>query len=216
MLTRCADYYINPVLKSNIYSSILDIDPKQAWAVPQYSCVFRNCTWNATTTLTVSYACTDLSSQVKHVFRYGSEGDTHWVGLDNGPWLYWFEAGGGGTPMHITTGSNLTSWDHLGPIYGLNYVYYVLALGSETMAGAESTSQDDKTKYCATECVLYPCARRITGNVANSNYSETLEEMYDDASGTTTQSWCTNVPDMYYPVLIQPPPSPSPPASQLV
>ncbi|PPJ54655.1 hypothetical protein CBER1_07664 [Cercospora berteroae] len=49
-------YWIDSVMKANVYSSLLNTDKSQAWSIPQFDCATGNCTWDPIATLAMMMA----------------------------------------------------------------------------------------------------------------------------------------------------------------
>jgi hypothetical protein len=76
---------VDPVLKSNVYDSLLNPDDAQPWAIPRFSCSTANCTWSDVTAFHVQPICIDLTPQLRTSCNGTALNCT--IGIDSGPSL---------------------------------------------------------------------------------------------------------------------------------
>ncbi|KAG2417195.1 hypothetical protein HFD88_008414 [Aspergillus terreus] len=56
--------WVDPVLKMNVYSSLLNPDRKRTWAIPQYSCSSANCTWDVVASWETRALCANVTKHL--------------------------------------------------------------------------------------------------------------------------------------------------------
>jgi len=73
--------------------------------------------------------------------------------------------------MVLGSGSNVSSWDHLGSISPLATISMISANASLAGGGMEVELLND-TLWSATQCTLYPCVQRVSSHVDDAIYAE--------------------------------------------
>ncbi|KAJ6171363.1 hypothetical protein N7470_000430 [Penicillium chermesinum] len=173
-LTGGDTYYVDPILKANVYSALFNTDPAQPWAVPQYTCPTGNCTWDPIATLEIRALCSDLTSSLSTSCTQGQRYTNCTVSLDSGVALWYLTSGGAARPrvINVLSGSSKTFYKNS----SFPVIQYILAKGSNdnpSVGGGISTEIGDNTQFVATECVLQPGIRSFRSTVIMGKYQET-------------------------------------------
>ncbi|OOF90313.1 hypothetical protein ASPCADRAFT_510937 [Aspergillus carbonarius ITEM 5010] len=175
-------FYIDPVLKANIYSSLTNQDSTRPWAVPQYTCPTGNCTWDAMASLRFEAQCANITSYLRR--NCTSLGETS--DMSNGSMLYncsislpsdlglWYIANGGNAILSVM--------EPVSSEVALRYketpfevVQYILAAGTNangTGGGGLSSTLTETSLFTATECTLVPIVQLFNASVSLSIYQE--------------------------------------------
>ncbi|GIK02028.1 hypothetical protein Aspvir_006071 [Aspergillus viridinutans] len=53
--------WVDPVLKANVYNSLLNNDQSRPWSIPQYACSSSNCTWDPIAALEARAVCSSVT-----------------------------------------------------------------------------------------------------------------------------------------------------------
>ncbi|PWY75190.1 hypothetical protein BO94DRAFT_568556 [Aspergillus sclerotioniger CBS 115572] len=173
-------YYVDPVLKANIYSSLTNQDSTRPWAVPQYTCPTGNCTWDAMASLGFESRCTNITSYLHR--NCTSLSDTNStnnalyncsISLPSNLGL-WYIANGDAATLSVIAPES--------PEVGLGYrgtpfevVQYILAAGTNangTGGSGISSTLTETSLFTATECALVPIVQLFNASVSLSVYQE--------------------------------------------
>ncbi|ROW16775.1 hypothetical protein VPNG_01631 [Cytospora leucostoma] len=175
-------YYLDPVMKANIYSSLFNADASQPWADPKYVCASGNCTFPQIPTLTTRPHCTDISDRL-NLTCIDCDSDlvtAEWkddcfnlctVSVPDGPSMN-FTEGVGGFDINVTTSTNPliyndTKW--------LPAIQYIMVKDFEKILDHDYEMLNRSTKFVATECALQLCAEWVQDSVSNSTLSTNVQ-----------------------------------------
>lgn len=176
-------------MKGNIYNSVFSTDPGSPWAIPRYTCLTGNCTWDPVASLAVRALCSNVTSSIKktcdRLEKYGGQYDNCTVSLPNGISAYY---SGGYSTEAIAFRVQSSSQ----PVVYTNATFPVIqrieAVGAnvpEELSIAMNIRDDPI--YVATECSLEPIVRSVKTSVNSSVYKETtlaewneIEVWYDE------------------------------------
>ncbi|KAF7585781.1 hypothetical protein BBP40_010134 [Aspergillus hancockii] len=169
-------FYVDPILKANVYSALFNVDPSQPWAFPQYTCPTGNCTWDAMTSVEIRALCSNVTLDLKPNCNYVKDYSTNncTLSLDSGIALWYLPSGGAARLMVINTVSENS--DSVYKNSSFPVIQYILAIGSNddpTKGGGVSTEVGNNTRFVATECVLQPLVRSFQASVIMGVYQET-------------------------------------------
>lgn len=109
LYTDSQGYYVDPVLKANVYRALFDQSSVQSWATPQYTCATGNCIWDPTANLAMRALCSNVTSYLTRNCSYNSYFNTSApfdlcnVTLGDTLSTYYAPGGGLARPMGITT-----------------------------------------------------------------------------------------------------------------
>ena len=182
---------VDPVLKANVYDSLLNPDHAQPWATPQYSCSSGNCTWTNVTAFYVHPQCTDLSSQLQTSCNTTALNCT--VGVPGGPSLVY------GTGLRPSTNSEIisesinvsyTSSDEDVATSTWPVIQYVRALHVENIFASSGYSYlpiNNKTSFVATACSFDICAQLLDISVHGTEYTETQKQVFCNGTYPSTR-----------------------------
>ncbi|KAJ6125759.1 hypothetical protein N7523_003379 [Penicillium sp. IBT 18751x] len=182
-LIGASDFFVDPILKANVYSALFNLDSSQPWAVPQYTCPTGNCTWDAMASLGIGASCSDITSELKTTcfpitfttddFAEGSLNCT--VSLNSGVTLRYFTNWGSAQP--IVVNAVPANWSsiavHQNSIFPV--IQYILANGFNQKAAEGGMMANDignTTEFIATECALQPIVRSFNASVNMGVYQE--------------------------------------------
>ncbi|OJD37738.1 p-loop containing nucleoside triphosphate hydrolase [Diplodia corticola] len=146
-------YYVDPVLKSNVYSALFNTDPKAAWATPQYFCGTGNCDWGPVSTFAYCSTCSDVSESLQYSCPVGSDslGKNCTVSLPNSGYSLWYR--------------------QMSPSFS-NGVVMTMGPNTAKSNATSLTSIDSNTTFIGTECAIVPCVRSFNASVVNDTYRE--------------------------------------------
>jgi hypothetical protein len=186
-------FFVDPILKANVYSALFNLDPSQPWAMPQYTCPTGNCTWDALASLEISASCSNVTSELKTTcFETKDWWNNTWVSIPNctvslnsGVALWYLPSGGNAQPVVMETlvaSSNTTHKTSEFPV-----IQYIMANGSNLKpeAGAIHMEIDNNTQFIATECVLQPLVRSFKALVNMGVYQERQLAEWADVNSTS-------------------------------
>ncbi|KAL4874723.1 hypothetical protein BJY04DRAFT_233338 [Aspergillus karnatakaensis] len=203
-------HYVDPILKGNIYNSLLNPNSSESWAVPSYTCPTGNCTWDPFMTLAVRPLCTDVTDRLNKTCTtdatypdirtctasLGSQGQ--------GP-SAWYRDGGSATQAMDVTPTTTNALVYNNTVFPV--IQYVLALDSNTTPDATwdvASLVNNQTIFQATECALQLTILTIQATVTNGVYTETtLSEWSEIETPNATQR-------ASYQVILSPPQDQSP------
>ncbi|KAL4745770.1 hypothetical protein BDW72DRAFT_186100 [Aspergillus terricola var. indicus] len=171
-------HYVDPVLKANVYNSLLNINSAENWAIPAYTCATGNCTWAPIATLAIRPACSDVSSQLNRTCTADSQykdvrNCTASLG-DDGPSAWYREGGSAAQAMDVSTTSATKALVYTSSL--LPVIQYVLAVGSNNNSQASwdvVDSVNNSTQFIATECALELVIRSVQADITEGTYRET-------------------------------------------
>ncbi|KAF7190708.1 hypothetical protein HII31_07867 [Pseudocercospora fuligena] len=168
-------YLVDPVMKANVYNSLINMDDSQAWSLPQYVCESGNCTWDPIATLAVRPSCKSFFHLLRRNCTTPFAGSSEET-CDLGPpgmvpsLTYNKYASAMDIVMNLTT-SNVSLVHENGPFKA---VRMLMAEGSNMNATAlaygHSISND--STIIATECNFEICVQSLQASVLAGNYVE--------------------------------------------
>ncbi|KAE8143438.1 hypothetical protein BDV38DRAFT_277459 [Aspergillus pseudotamarii] len=167
-------FYVDPILKANVYSALFNTNPAQPWAVPQYTCSTGNCTWAPMATVEIRALCSNLTSTLSTSCTDGPGFTNCTVSLNSGVALWYLTGGGFARPMVINTVSGSSKTFYKNSTFPV--IQYILAIGSNdnpAVGGGISTQIGKSTQFVATECALQPTVRSFQSSVIMGVYHET-------------------------------------------
>ncbi|CAK1364215.1 unnamed protein product [Cercospora beticola] len=183
-------YWIDSVMKANVYNSLLNTDKSQAWSIPQFDCATGNCTWDPIATLAVRPSCKSFSSVLQNNCSWQMDDEEQCQlslpGTEFGlAWSAW--PGQRDVPMNLTTAVNGTV--HSGE--SLPVVQMMMAKGSNSnsTALAFGNSISNASTIFATECAFQICVQSVRPRVNNGVY---YEDSIDWWCNFTLQTMPTN------------------------
>ncbi|KAI2767180.1 hypothetical protein DTO012A8_7597 [Penicillium roqueforti] len=153
-------FYVDPILKANVYSALFNLDPTLPWSKPQHTCPTGNCTWDAMASLEIGASCSNITSQLKSTCFESKDASSDFgvpypnctLSLKSGVTLWYLPDGGAAQP-----------------------IVYIFAAGSNqnpTEGGGISTEIGNNTLFIATECVLQPLVQSFKASVNMGVYQE--------------------------------------------
>ena len=193
-------YYLDPVLKANVYNSMFNSDASQTWATPQYTCGSGNCTFEPIITIAARARCHNLTDTL-HTRCDATNKCTVSVGLidDQGLSLSYKPGVGGqfiktGTSVNLSAphASNSNHWSRL-PI-----IQYIMVEDFNRVLrdrDYEGTARVD-TPFLAAECEINIGVRAVQDSINNAEHSvdeigfwRYLEPVTTTTSNTTLAAW---------------------------
>jgi hypothetical protein len=155
-------YYVDPVLKANVYSSLISPTDSQRWAQPHYVCASGNCTFDAVASLGIIPFCKDISSMLNKTCTplvVPPSNDTSATDTSSTDPSY--------LNCTVALPNGLSSWFVDG---GLNSIPFIMSMQHDALsekglttsigtiqsilAVADSADISKSTKFIATECAL--------------------------------------------------------------
>ncbi|OJJ29893.1 hypothetical protein ASPWEDRAFT_121856 [Aspergillus wentii DTO 134E9] len=59
-----AGFWVDPVLKANVYNSLFNNDDSKPWSIPKYTCPSSNCTWDVISAIEARTLCTNVTEHL--------------------------------------------------------------------------------------------------------------------------------------------------------
>jgi hypothetical protein len=175
---------VDPIFKSNVYSSLLNSDPKKPWSIPQYSCSTGNCTWDPISALELSASCTNITDQLKFschddpefIAKYGASNcSVNLLGSNTS--ATFVPNSWDGSPISVAAVKSSQSLVYKNIHH---YVTQMIAPDGLLLAGP---FKPGVTPWQAMECALIPIVRSFRITVTNGTYRE--ETLATWTNGTT-------------------------------
>ncbi|KAJ6031575.1 hypothetical protein N7540_002307 [Penicillium herquei] len=186
-------FYVDPILKANVYNALFNTNPSQPWAVPQYTCPTGNCTWDPIATVEIRALCSNVTSDLTTTCLAVSNTTTNCtVSLGSGVALRYLTTGGYAQPMIVETVSTQGLYANSETFYKNStfpVIQYIMAMGSNDnplAGGGISTEIGNTTQFVATECALQPVVRSINSSVTMGVYEEKYLAEWPALDDTTT------------------------------
>ncbi|KAJ0425689.1 hypothetical protein BJY00DRAFT_307835 [Aspergillus carlsbadensis] len=196
-LTDEPGYGVDPILKANVYNSLLNNDQNKPWSIPQYSCPSANCTWDPIASLETRALCTDVTDRVNmtcSVITDESSGFAEYpnctlnlLGSDLTAWLV--PDNGSTIAMKGFVAQGLGDGD--GVVYNSNS-----SLGIVQYLAPKTTDRGPDaywyvpptpdTKWFATECAIEPLVRAFRPSVRQNVYSDETLAIWTNRTGLTS------------------------------
>ncbi|KAJ5381158.1 uncharacterized protein N7496_003586 [Penicillium cataractarum] len=163
------DGYMEPGLKSSIYSSLFDNDSSRPWATPKWSCSTGNCTWDPIAALEVRARCSNITDQLKLSCSNITKDDPN------------------EDPYSVFIGKNNCTYSILGTSLTASFVpdygYAVAAAtgsSNDTLLGIQLLTTEDmlngsptmQTHWRAMQCALVPTVHSFRPTVSRGVYRE--------------------------------------------
>lgn len=186
--------------------------PGEPWAIPQVKCIFGNCTWDTTLSLTAEYVCRDMTSELEYTCR-GPKDDPHCIAqLPAGAAIKYRPRFDLGPVLAVFSQLGFGSWHskdwllrQIGSEYPLCSTQIIRLKGMNTTDPYPIERIDRNNSYTAAECAIFPAARWITGSVRENSYRETYEEMFDANRTELVRSWNYTTPGPGFTIFIEAP-----------
>ncbi|KAJ9299788.1 hypothetical protein DTO271G3_2672 [Paecilomyces variotii] len=196
------DYYVDPVMKANVYESLFNLDPSQPWAIPQYTCPTGNCTWDPMTTFDIRSMCTNITSHLMANCTYSTEYNATLCtqSLKSGTSLQYFPSGGAANLMVVNAVNTNTETVSNSPFPVIQYIL-IKGTNEDPLTGGLVFSEFvNNTQFAATECVLQPIVKSFRASVTLGVYKETKsaewtainitnKEITEDLKFALTPNW---------------------------
>ncbi|KAK4862079.1 hypothetical protein LT330_003217 [Penicillium expansum] len=168
-----AVWYVDPVFKANVYSSLLNNDKTKPWSIPQYTCSTGNCTWDPIATLELTSSCANITDNLKFVcyndkeFITGYGGPNCSVNLPGSPTSASFVFNkSDGYPVTVAAVKSTQAI-----VYKYPYHFATQMIAPDGLL-LEGPFLPGKTKWQALECALIPTVRSVRTTVTNGTYHE--------------------------------------------
>ncbi|PYI08396.1 hypothetical protein BO78DRAFT_310695 [Aspergillus sclerotiicarbonarius CBS 121057] len=186
-------FYIDPVMKANIYSSLMNQDSTRPWATPQYTCPTGNCTWDAMPSLGFEAQCTDITSHLdRNCTSLGQDSSDNTttlynctMSLSSGLSLWYIANGGNARLSTMSTFSGNAALQYKETAFPV--IEYILAAGANAGGnggGGISTTFNETSPFTATECALVPIVQLFNASVSLSVYQENQIANWTATNGT--------------------------------
>ena len=170
-------YYIDPVMRSNVYGAIFNPTANETWGRPEFVCSTGNCTYPSVANLDVRSLCSNITADLSIDCKSIDGHQNCTVAIENGASLS-FKTGNdtyGGSPLVIVA---LTS-EQKPLLYNtrdslvLEVVQWIYAPGLNATQGASMLEElNPNSRFVATECALEVVARGSNISIRSNKYSE--------------------------------------------
>ena len=186
---KYAGYYLDPVLKANVYNSLLSPNQPAVWATPLYHCPSGNCTWAPMAVLEARALCSSVTHLLTRTCgdRIVDEGElieNCTIGLPNGPTAE-YNIGNIAHPIVVRALSEDLPIQP-GLVYSnhsLLRAQFLMALGSDQRQSGEAGKDiNNDTRWIASECTLEPIVRSVQPSVRFATYTETTIDIWTQIS----------------------------------
>ena len=193
-----AEPVVDPILKSNVYSALLDTNSRQQWSIPEYTCPSGACSWAAVPTLVAAYQCADISTHItKSCTVTDTQGEVNCtVSVPSGVSLSYISNYTDQELMSVSEASVLSL--NASSAIVLASVQYLAAIESLTTEPAQFKNLTETSGFTATECIVQLCVQHVAANVFDNDYQPvTIMEDWHAATADSVQQeasgdgpWC--------------------------
>lgn len=192
-------FWVDPVLKANVYNSLFNNDQSRPWSIPQYVCSSSNCTWDPITALEARAICSSVtgyldmdchSKKVPENLTYAGQPNCT-IALPQSNTTAWF------IPYHYEYASisiAAVRTDQALVYKNATFPPIQMVAPYDFNPSVESPGEG---KWQAMECSIEPIVRSFRAIVRDNVYREETLAVWTEGLRSWEQNW-TDVPTGIY------------------